>query len=129
MVLHSPALPVERVLDLAEHHVEGVVDRRVAVLVLLLARDDLAGARRVDVDMHLEEVALRLVPVDFRDDDVAARDAWVDFLDLRRQLVDARIHRGGVVHAAVCDLWSHPISDTREKGFALWNAKPPGLVQ
>src|SRR5579864_1836362 len=62
VALHLAAFLLDVFLELPVDRLEGLVHRDVRVLVLLLARDDLA-AGDVHVDAHLEVVALLLPAV------------------------------------------------------------------
>ena len=90
-----PALRAAVVLELAPRRAEGVAQRDLQVLVVLVRDDDLA-ARHLDVDARGELLAVPLAPVGQLEHHVAARDVRIVAVELFRFLADGAENDIGV---------------------------------
>src|SRR5690606_12882016 len=97
LALDVAAPPANVVLELARGCLEGVPDGDVHVLVrgvvAVRPADDELAVGHVQIDAHLVQVTLVLMPVRALDGDVARRDVRLEALELRCLGADPRLDR------------------------------------
>jgi hypothetical protein len=103
MTLDVAALPARVVFEPAARGVEGVAQRHLHVLVVLLGDDDLA-AGNLEVDARRELLAVALVAAAELQHHPAAHDVVVVAVELLRALPDGVVQGVGVLDAVQRDL-------------------------